>query len=55
MPSPIIEFAGFSCKYRTQAEPTLFDINLKIYEGEKVLIIGESGSGKSTIANALTV
>lgn len=53
MPSPIIEFAGFSCKYRTQAEPTLFDINLKIYEGEKVLIIGESGSGKSTIAKCI--
>ena len=53
MPSPIIEFCGFSCKYRTQAEPTLFDINLKIYEGEKVLIIGESGSGKSTITKCI--
>ena len=53
MPSPIIEFCGFTCKYRTQAEPTLFDINLKIYEGEKVLIIGESGSGKSTITKCI--
>lgn len=48
---PIIEFKNFSFKYRTQVEPTLRDINLKIYPGEKVLIIGPSGSGKSTLAS----
>lgn len=48
---PIIEFENFSFKYRSQAEPTLQDINLKIYPGEKVLIAGQSGSGKSTIAH----
>lgn len=35
---PIIEFENFTFKYRSQMEPTLRDINLKIYPGEKVLI-----------------
>lgn len=50
---PIIEFKNFSFKYRSQVEPTLRDINLKIYPGEKVLIIGPSGSGKSTLASCI--
>ena len=51
--SPIIEFENLSFKYRAQKEPTLKDINLKIYPGEKVLIAGQSGSGKSTLAHLL--
>lgn len=50
---PVIEFEHFQFQYFSQAEPTLHDINLKIYEGEKVLIVGPSGSGKSTIGNCL--
>lgn len=50
---PIIEFSNFSFKYRAQQEPTLKDINLKIYPGEKILIVGQSGSGKSTLAHCL--
>ena len=42
-----------SFKYRVQTEPTLKDINLKIYKGEKILIAGQSGSGKSTLAHCL--
>ncbi|MCR5546186.1 MAG: ABC transporter ATP-binding protein [Lachnospiraceae bacterium] len=50
---PIVEFKNFTFKYRTQVEPTLYDINLKIYPGEKVLIVGPSGSGKSTLAHCI--
>lgn len=50
---PVIEFEQFQFHYFSQSEPTLHDINLKIYEGEKVLIVGPSGSGKSTIGNCL--
>ena len=50
---PIIEFKDYSFKYRSQVEPTLLDINLKIYPGEKVLIVGPSGSGKSTLAHCI--
>lgn len=49
MRKPVIEFENFSFQYRVQSEPTLLNINLKIYEGEKVLIVGPSGSGKSTL------
>lgn len=49
----IIEFKDFTFKYQAQQEPTLKDIQLTIYQGEKVLIIGSSGSGKSTIGQCL--
>lgn len=51
--APIIEFSDVSFKYRAQQEPTLKNINLKIYPGEKILIAGQSGSGKSTLAHCL--
>lgn len=53
MKKPVIEFKNYTFKYRSQAKPTLHDINLTIYEGEKVLIVGPSGSGKSTIGHCL--
>lgn len=51
--TPIIEFDHFSFQYYSQTEPTLHDINLKIYPGEKILIVGPSGSGKSTLGHCL--
>ena len=42
MKKKIIEFKDFSFQYRVQAEPTVKNINLTIYEGEKVLIVGLS-------------
>jgi energy-coupling factor transport system ATP-binding protein len=50
---PVIEFTNFSFQYFSQAEPTLHDVNLKIYPGEKILIVGPSGSGKSTLGHCL--
>ena len=49
----IIRFNHFSFKYYSQAEPTLYDIQLNIKKGEKILIVGPSGSGKSTLANCI--
>ena len=49
----IISFEDFGFQYTAQAEPTLYDINLKIRKGEKVLIAGPSGCGKSTLAHCI--
>ena len=46
--SPIISFKNFSFQYRAQKKPTLKEINLDIYPGERVLIAGPSGCGKTT-------
>ena len=53
MPAPIISFRNFSFQYRAQKQPTLHDINLDIYPGQRVLIAGPSGSGKSTLASCI--
>ena len=38
--TPIISFKNFSFQYRAQKQPTLHDIDLDIYPGERVLIAG---------------
>ena len=53
MSRPVIEFDHFSFQYDAQAEPTLRDVSLTLFEGEKVLIAGPSGCGKSTLAHCL--
>ena len=53
MAVPVISFQDYGFQYMAQAEPTLRHINLDIYPGEKVLIAGTSGSGKSTIGNCI--
>ena len=50
---PIISFKNFSFQYRAQKKPTLKEINLDIYPGERVLIAGPSGCGKSTLAGCI--
>lgn len=50
---PIISFQQFSFRYKNQSEPTLRDITLDIFPGEKIWIAGPSGSGKSTLAHCL--
>lgn len=51
--SPIISFKNFSFQYRAQKKPTLKEINLDIYPGERVLIAGPSGCGKSTLVGCI--
>ena len=53
MENPIISFEKFSFKYNAQAKPTLYDIDLSIRPGEKILIAGPSGCGKSTLAHCI--
>lgn len=50
---PIISFKNFTFQYNAQKKPTLKNINLDIYPGEKILICGASGSGKSTLGNCI--
>ena len=53
MEEVLIDFNDLGFQYRAQAEPTLYNINLKIRKGEKVLIAGPSGCGKSTLASLM--
>lgn len=53
MASPVISFQDYGFQYMAQAEPTLRHINLDVYPGEKILIAGTSGSGKSTIGSCI--
>ncbi len=39
-----INFENMTFQYETQSNPTLKNINLKIYRGEKAAIVGPSGS-----------
>lgn len=53
MKETIIEFKELGFQYRAQAEPTLYNINLTVSRGEKILIAGPSGCGKSTISSLI--
>ncbi len=49
----VISFEDFGFKYVAQAEPTLYNIDLQVRKGEKILIAGPSGCGKSTLAHCI--
>ena len=51
--SIVLSFEDFGFQYTAQAEPTLYNINLQVHKGEKVLIAGPSGCGKSTLAHCI--
>lgn len=50
---PIIRFEGFSCGYEPAQPPVLKNINLVIEPGEFVLLVGQSGTGTSTLGLCL--
>lgn len=49
-----IEIKHLSYWYQNETNPVLKDINMKIQKGEKIGIIGEVGSGKTTLVNLIT-
>ncbi len=51
--APGVEFRGVGFGYRT-GDQVLHDINLAIEAGTSVAVVGETGSGKSTMAKLLT-
>lgn len=50
---PVIEFENVDFKYKDSKELILENINLKIYKGESVGIIGSTGCGKTTLINLI--
>ena len=57
MSEPIIEIVGVEKSFKKgdrQELLVLQDINLKVYEGEIIAILGKSGSGKSTLLRILS-
>jgi len=54
--SPLIELVGVTKNYHTKAGafPALKGIDLDIYPGEFLGVIGKSGAGKSTLLNMIT-
>jgi putative ABC transport system ATP-binding protein len=52
----MIDLRGISKVYRTDAGPfpALKDVDLQVYPGEFVAVVGKSGSGKSTLINMFT-
>jgi len=51
--TPHIQLENVNTVYEGARYPTLYDINLKIYEGEFVFIIGPNGSGKTTLLETI--
>jgi len=50
---PQIVLENVNTVYEGERYPTLYDINLKIYEGEFILILGPNGSGKTTLLETI--
>lgn len=53
MSEVVIKFSDFGFQYTAQAAPTLYDIDLTVSKGEKILIAGPSGCGKSTLVHCI--
>ncbi|MCA9999842.1 MAG: ABC transporter ATP-binding protein, partial [Anaerolineales bacterium] len=50
---PAISIRDLTFTYRIREEPAIHNINLELHPGELMLMVGASGSGKSTIMRAI--
>lgn len=55
MDKPILEITGLNISFTTygQRAQTLYDVSLNVGEGERVALIGQSGSGKTVTMRAI--
>jgi ATP-binding cassette subfamily B protein len=51
---PLVDGQALSFRYSNRAEPVLRECNVRIRRGDRVLLEGPSGGGKSTLASLLT-
>ncbi|CAF4282292.1 unnamed protein product [Rotaria socialis] len=49
----IIEFKDYTFRYRSELDPVLKNLNLRIESKEKIGVIGRTGAGKSSLFQAL--
>ena len=50
---PLLEFRNVTFRYDNAESPALEDISFTVYHGETLAIMGDIGSGKSTITNLI--
>lgn len=48
-----LQFEAVQCQYHDKTEPVLRDCSFSLVKGEKLLILGATGAGKSSIANMI--
>jgi len=48
-----IEFKSVDFRYESTGQNTIFDVNFTLGRGSTIAIVGETGSGKSTLSNLL--
>lgn len=48
-----VQFVNYSTRYRSELDPVLKNINIKIKAKEKVGVVGRTGAGKSSLALAI--
>lgn len=51
---PVIELRGMSARWPGTAEPVLDDVSIRLHPGERVVLTGPTGAGKTALAHVLT-